>query len=340
MLKGTVVGFGRMGITHYSILNRHPQVNFVAVCDSSSFVRNNVAKYLGVETFNDYHKMFREIKPDFAIAAVPTAMHMDVVKAAVLNDAHVFVEKPFTLNPKQGQELLNLLDGKELIHQVGYVARFSDVFRKVKALMDQKVLGELCTFKMEMNGPTVLHGVKNSWRSNKNEGGGCLYDFASHSIDLINYFIGPPDNIVGTAFKRIFSNDVEDAVSSTFIYKEGLRGNLIVNWSDSSYRKPTYNFEVLGREGKIIANLRTLKVFFNKAPDIKEYTKGWNIQYYPSLAEPVRYFVRGFEFTRQSDYFIDCILKDRPCEVCSFDDGLKTDTIIEQIRADGARGYD
>ena len=34
MLRGTVVGFGRMGITHYSILNRHPQVKFVAVLET------------------------------------------------------------------------------------------------------------------------------------------------------------------------------------------------------------------------------------------------------------------------------------------------------------------
>jgi predicted dehydrogenase len=337
MLKGTVVGFGRMGITHYSILNRHPHVNFVAVCDSSGFVRNNVAKYLDVETYDDYHEMFREVKPDFTIAAVPTAMHMDVVKAAILNDAHVFVEKPFTLNPGQGHELLNLLKGKNLVHQVGYVVRFSDVFMKVKELMDQKALGELCTFKTEMYGPTVLHGAKKSWRSKKSEGGGCLYDFASHGIDLISYLVGPPDNIVGTVLQSIFSNDVEDAISSTFIYKEGFRGNLMVNWSDSSYRKPDYYFEVLGTKGKIIADLRSLKIFFSQTPDIEEYTKGWNIQYFPSLAQPVRFFVRGFEFTRQLDYFVDCILKDRPCEVCSFDEGLKTDTIIEQIRTDGTR---
>jgi hypothetical protein len=95
----------------------------------------------------------------------------------------------------------------------------------------------------------------------------------------------------------------------------------------------------LGRKGKIIADLRTLKVFFKETPENGEFTQGWNIKYYPSLAEPVRFFVRGFEFTRQLDYFVDCILRNRPSEICSFDDGLRTDTVIEQIRADGAKGY-
>lgn len=42
MLRGGVIGFGRMGLTHFSILNNHPQVEFVAVADSSSFMLKNI----------------------------------------------------------------------------------------------------------------------------------------------------------------------------------------------------------------------------------------------------------------------------------------------------------
>jgi predicted dehydrogenase len=47
---------------------------------------------------------------------------------------------------------------------------------EVKRLLDMRVLGDLVMFKMEMNGPTVLHDTKASWRSSKSTGGGCLYD--------------------------------------------------------------------------------------------------------------------------------------------------------------------
>ncbi len=335
MLRGAVIGFGRMGLTHFSILNNHPEVQFVAVCDSSSLTLKNIGKYAGVETFKDYRKMIDRSDLDFVIVATPTGMHAEIVKYAIQSNLHTFVEKPFALNVRQGEELVEMLKGKKLVNQTGYVIRFNDVFIQVKKLLDAGVLGDLITFKMEMYGPTLLKNTKSSWRSKKQEGGGCLYDFASHSIDLINYLIGVPDKVTGSVLQSIHSVNVEDSVSSTFLYKNGGRGNLLVNWSEPSYRKPAYRFEALGRSGKIIADLHAYKVFFRAKPELDGFTQGWNQRYVTDFFEPVRFYVRGFEFTRQLDYFIDCILENRPSEICSFEHGLETDTVIERIRKNG-----
>ncbi len=335
MLRGGVVGFGRMGITHFSILNTHPSVELVAVCDSSGFVLKNAIQHLGVKAFRSFDKMLGTMGLDFVIVATPTAMHADVTECAISHNAHVFVEKPMTLNPEQGERLLELLKGKNLVHQVGYAIRFHDVFLKVKSLLDSGAIGELLTFTVEMNGPVVLHDARGSWRFKKTEGGGCLYDFASHGVDLVSYLVGPPDDVVGTVFNRIHSASVEDAISSTFLYRNGARGNLLANWSDPSYRKPSCRFEALGRKGKIIADFYTYKVLFHEAPEVAGYSEGWNEGYLADIAEPVRFYVRGFQFTRQLDYFIDCILEQKACETCSFEAGLCTDMIIRRIRTDG-----
>ena len=150
MLRGAVVGFGRMGLTHYSILNRHPQVEFVAVCDSSAFILKNVVRHLGVPGYQDSDRMFRETKPDFVIVATPTALHAQVVESAIAHDAHVFVEKPFALTPEQGAGLLRRLQGKTLVHQVGYAMRFQDIFTRVKRLLDLGALGEVVTFRVDL----------------------------------------------------------------------------------------------------------------------------------------------------------------------------------------------
>ncbi|MBN1805942.1 MAG: Gfo/Idh/MocA family oxidoreductase [Sedimentisphaerales bacterium] len=332
MLKGAVIGFGRMGLTHFSILNNHPEVEFVAVCDSSSFILQNVAKYMGLATFTDHRKMFDSTNLDFAIIATPTVLHADAVDNAIEKGLHVFVEKPFGLNPEQGQKLIDKVKGKKIVTQVGYVIRFNDVMMEVKKLLNSNVIGDLLVFKMEMNGPTVLHDVKSGWRSKKTEGGGCLYDFASHSIDLINYLIGPPDKIVGSVLQSIHSAGIEDAVTSTFVYNNGLRGNLLVNWSDPSYRKPAYRFEIQGKKGKIVADLHAYKIFFRDPPSTNGFKQGWNQRYVTSFVEPVRFYVRGFEFTRQLDYFIECITQGKPNQMCTFEDGLAADKVISQIR--------
>ncbi len=335
MLRGGVIGFGRMGMTHFSILNAHPNVDLVAVCDSSDFVLKNAARHMGVEAFKRFDKMIETMDLDFAIVATPTAMHAEAAACAIAHDAHVFVEKPLTLDPEQSEHLLTLARAKGVVHQVGYAMRFHDIFMNVKSLLASGLLGDLVTFSVEMNGPVVLHDARKSWRSRTTEGGGCLYDFASHSVDLVNYLVGPPDDVVGTVFSHIHSDGVEDALSSTFLYETGLRGTLSANWSDPSYRKPSCRFEALTQQGKIIADFYTCKIFFRQDPQVSGYTQGWNERYLADLAEPVRFYVRGFQFTRQLDYFIDCIQEQKPGETSSFAGGLCTDRIMQRIRTDG-----
>jgi predicted dehydrogenase len=335
--RGAVVGFGRMGLTHFSILNAHPRVNLVAVCDSSRFVLQNVARYLGVQTYEDVDRMLATTDLDFLIVATPTCDHTPVLQRAIARGLHVFVEKPFTLSAQQGQEILGLLRGKSLANQVGYVLRFSDVFRQVREFLRCGRIGDLLHFKMEMHGPTVLHGARHSWRARKSAGGGCLYDFASHAVDLVNYLAGVPDEIAGTVLQSIYSRGVEDAVGSTFLYQSGVRGTLLVNWSDASCRKPTYNFEAFGTRGKIRANLHEYQLFLSPRASGNGFVAGWNHRYLTDFFQPVNFYLRGYEFTRQLDHFIDCMAQGRASDVCSFAQAQQTDVVIERLRRDAQR---
>jgi predicted dehydrogenase len=334
MLRGGVIGFGRMGITHFSILNSHPEVRIAAIADTHALVRRSAQKYLGVEAYEDHGKMLDEMDLQFVVVATPTASHKDTVQAALARKLHVFVEKPFTLDLDEGRALVSLAEESKLVNQVGYVIRFSDVFMQVKRLLDMHALGDLLSFKMEMNGPTVLHDAKASWRSKKNAGGGCLYDFASHAVDLVSYLLGQPDQVVGSILQNVYSASVEDAVSTTFVYGNGMRGHILANWSDPSYRKPAYRFEVLGREGKIVADLHAYKAFFRAHPKINGFSQGWNEKYITDFVQPCRFYLRGFEFTRQLDHFIDCIAGRQRCGIASFAEGLRTDSLIARIRKD------
>ena len=132
MLKAGFIGFGRMGITHFSILNSHPSVDIVAVCDASKTMLNILKKYVDVTVFTNYEKMLDEKDLDFLVISTPADSHADIVKAGIIRGLHIFVEKPFTLVPAQGNEILELIKASKLVNQVGYVGRFHDVFLEVK----------------------------------------------------------------------------------------------------------------------------------------------------------------------------------------------------------------
>lgn len=336
MLRAGYIGLGRMGITHFSLLNGHPQVTNAAVCDQSQTMLKILNKYTGMEVFTDHHEMISNANLDFVVISTPSASHASIITDALNNDLHVFSEKPLAMNPEEGRNVLELATGKKLACQVGYVNRFNEVFMEVKSLLDAGVLGEVKHFSSEMYGATLVKDAKSNWRGTRKMGGGCMYEFASHCIDIALYLFGQPDRIKGSELLSIYSKNVEDLVASTFVYDRGCVGSITVNWSDESYRKPKNIVKIFGKEGRIVADKHAYKIFLKKEDKGRGFHKGWNTRYITDFAEPVRFYVRGNEFTRQLDYFIDTILKERGENISGFKEAYTTDLVMDQITRDAA----
>ena len=337
MLRAGFIGFGRMGITHFSILNSHPLVEIAAVCDRSSTMLNTLKKYTGIRIYSDYPEMINNEALDFVVISTPSDSHTEIIQSAVDNNLHTFVEKPFALTAAEGRETLKHLDNKPLVNQVGYVNRFNEVFMEIKKLLDNGMIGEVKSFSSEMYGATVLKDSKASWRGKRKTGGGCMYEFASHCIDLVLYLLGQPNKVTGSIMQSIYSSDVEDLVSSTFIYENGCAGTIMVNWSDETFRKPTNIVTIFGTRGKIIADKHAYKIYLKEADQANKFHDGWNTRYITDFAKSVRFYVRGNEFSRQLDYFVDCIEQKRTNNVASFAEALKTDVVMEEITKDAAQ---
>ena len=73
---------GRMGITHYSIINANQDVEIVAVADSSALILTMLTKYLPVRTYKNYDIMFSESKPDAILVCTPPTLHYSIAKKA------------------------------------------------------------------------------------------------------------------------------------------------------------------------------------------------------------------------------------------------------------------
>jgi predicted dehydrogenase len=331
-LNVAIVGVGRMGITHYSIINSHPDVNIVAVADPSSTIISIMNKYLHVKTFRDYNKLFEKIKLDAILVCTPPNLHFPIIQIAAEKGIHVFSEKPFTTKLKEASQLASIYSQNGLVNQVGYVNRFNDIFDKVKELLNNGIIGNVIRFKSEMFSSTISQSNGSSgWRAMHESGGGAVFEMASHAIDLVNFLIGKPDKIIGSSLNHIYSKCVEDVVSSTFLYKNGISGTLYVNWSDTSYRKPSNKLEILGDNGKILADQYSLKIFLNKSNEEHQLRQGWNTLQITDVFKTVPFYVRGNEYTRQLWHFIDCIQEKKKINTCTFADGVNTLEIIECI---------
>jgi predicted dehydrogenase len=334
MIKGAIIGLGKMGLSHAAIIGAHPYVEMNAVCDTSSLVLDAFKKFSTVKTYSDYKEMINKESLDFVLIATPTRFHYPMVKYALEKGLHVFCEKPFSLNTQEGEELVSLANSQGLVNQVGYHNHFIGTFREMKRLLQTGILGNLIHFTGEAYGPVVTKEKGGTWRSKSEEGGGCLYDYASHVINLIQEIISRPVKASGFQLKSIYSKDVEDAVYGTLMLENGLSGLLSVNWSDETYRKMSTSLTVEGINGKIICDATELKIYLKEASKKEGLDKGWTIRYITDFAIPVNFYLRGEEYSAQIDHFIDCIKSKKQTSYNSFEHGLYTDKVIEIIIAD------
>ena len=334
MIKAGIIGLGKMGLSHAAIVNPHPSVELVAVCDTSSIVLDAFKKFSKIKVYDDYIKMIDSENLDFVVVSTPTKLHYKMVKYALGKGIHTFCEKPFSLTALEGEELIALAEKNNLINQVGYHNHFIGTFRELKRLLSTGVLGDLVHYTGEAYGPVVTKEKVGTWRSDPVEGGGCLFDYASHVINLIQEIIGQPVKANGSKLKRIYSKEVEDAVYSVLTLESGLSGILSVNWSDETYRKMSTSLTILGKKGKIICDATEIKIYLKEPDSNENLGKGWTIKYITDFEIPVNFYLRGEEYSAQIDNFVDCIMRNKQTEINSFKQALITDKVIELIIAD------
>jgi len=332
MIKVGLIGLGKMGISHLAIIGAHPQVKVVGVCDTSKMVIDALEKYSSFPCFSDYKKMLDQTRPDAVIVAVPTKFHSEMVNELLVRNIHVFSEKPFCLVPEQGPSLIEMAKSKKLANQVGYHNKFIGTFREVKRIVDGGWLGEIYHFVGESYGPVVTKPKQDTWRSKPEEGGGCLMDYASHVIDLINYILAPVKSVKASMLKSVFSHGVEDAVFALLETSSNVSGVLSVNWSDDTYRKMSTSITLVGDKGKIISDANELKVYFREKECPPEYTRGWNVKNITDFTPPVNFYLRGEEYSAQLDYFVEVVQGKSPNNINNFESAWHTDKAISLIK--------
>jgi predicted dehydrogenase len=339
MIRVAVVGLGKMGLSHLSMIRAHPQVSVEAIVDATGYILDVLGKYTGMRTFPDLDAALDAVEVDAVIIATPTRFHAPLVRSCLARGVSVFCEKPLTLSAAESAELAALADAAGVVTQVGYHNRFVAAFREVKRLLDRGAIGRVTHMQAEAYGPVVLRAKGSTWRSRRTEGGGCLYDYAAHPLDLLSWYAGAPSAVGGTILGSVFSEDTEDEVFATLYYPSGMHAQLSVNWSDESFRKMTTRITATGTAGRIEADRQEIRVYLrDTAPATEGYQAGWNVKYTTELTDPVWFYLRGEEYSAQLDHFVRRVEGHDLEGLNSFASAAVTDRALELLTIDAARG--
>jgi len=333
-IKVAMVGLGKMGVSHFAIANATKGLKVVAVCDSFALLGQMVEKHCNIPYVGDYAQLIATPGLQAVVIATPTRFHDSMIRDALAKGLHVFCEKPLTLSAAVSSELAAEAVQRGLVCQTGYHNRFVGTFAEARRLLSLGAIGKIRHVHAESYGPVVLKPVGKTWRSQSSEGGGCLYDYAAHPINLMNWYVGRPVECAGADLTKQYSADVEDAVYANLRFADGVTGQVSVNWSDETMRKMTTRITVWGDGGKIVADRQELQVYIGatgKAPE--GYNEGWTVRYITDLTPPVDYYLRGEEYSAQMEGFAAAVAAGRVDCVNDFQSSADTDFTLELIRA-------
>ncbi len=149
----------------------------MSVCDQSPTSLSRAKRsYPQITTTSDCSEILTSPDIDAVAVITPVSTHFDLAKKALDNGKHVFVEKPFTATVAQAEELIELAEKKNLMIMVDHTFIFTGAVRKIKQLVDEKVLGDLYYYdSIRVNLGLFQRDVNVIW------------DLAPHDFSVMDY---------------------------------------------------------------------------------------------------------------------------------------------------------
>jgi predicted dehydrogenase len=219
MIKIGVIGYGYWGPNIVRNLHGLDSTHVEMVCDKSPAALARARKtYPGISTTTDANEILRSPQIDAVAVITPVWTHYELTKTALENGKHVFVEKPFTSNAAQAEELIELAARKNLIIMVDHTFLFTGAVRKISELIENKELGDLYYYdSLRVNLGLFQHDVSVIW------------DLAPHDLSIMDHLIKKePEAIVATGEKHL--NGVEDVAFMTIYFPQNVIAHVNVNW--------------------------------------------------------------------------------------------------------------
>ena len=315
-----VIGYGYWGPN--IVRNFHSQENceVTLVADRDATCEARLKKmYPSIAFTIDESEVVRSPEIDVVAVVTPVWTHYELTKQALLNGKHVFVEKPFTCNVAQAEELIELADKRSLKIMVDHTFLFTGAVKKIRELVDEKELGNLYYYdSLRVNLGLFQHDVNVIW------------DLAPHDLSIMDYIIGEkPEAVVATGESHL--NGVEDVAFITVYFPNKIIAHINVNWLSPVKVRTT----LIGGEKKML-------VWNDLEADekIKIYDKGVSMAAHPSNLHQLLVSYRSGDMhapqveqvealRAETTYFLQCIRENKT----PFNDGVAGLRVVRILQA-------
>lgn len=235
-IKTGIVGLGKVAHMHAKALAKIPESSLTAVCSRDRDKAADFAELYGVRPFTDVEDMIISGGVETVVICTPHPFHLEPALRAMNTGAHVLIEKPLASSLADCDKMLACAVQNKV--KLGMVSqrRFYPSVMRIRQAIDSGKIGRPVLGTVNMLGwRDKAYYDSDAWRGTwAGEGGGVLVNQAPHQIDLLQWFMGPVDELYG-----IWSNlnhpylQVDDTALAVIRFKNGGVGNIIVSNSQN-----------------------------------------------------------------------------------------------------------
>lgn len=208
--------------------------------------RHNVPKW-----YSDAEQLIADPDVNAIYIATPPAFHKEYTLLAAKYKKPVYVEKPMATNYGECLEMIEACKQTGSPLFVAYYRRSLPKFLQVKKLLEQGAIGKprfVTTTQFQRS--LEIKEKEAPWRVIPSiAGGGLFFDLASHTLDILDFLLGPITEVKGIASNQNNAYEAEDIVSGTYLFESGVHG--MGMWCFSSYENEDVN-EIIGTNGKLV----------------------------------------------------------------------------------------
>lgn len=279
-----VIGVGHLGQHHARVYTEILGANLAGVVDQNESRACTIGDNLGVPYYTDFDEFIRKERPDAVSVVVPTSMHYDIAKKALLNGIHVLIEKPVTTTVKEAEDLLKIAAESDLVLQVGHIERFNSAIQYISKIVRD---------------PLFLQSRRLGPFSQRISDVGVVLDLMIHDIDIILSLVKSDIREI-SAVGRCLRSDHEDIASAQISFENGCIAH--INVSRVSERRMR-QLEISEAKRYLTVNYETQDVSIHRC--VKE-----NNSLIEVIEHPV--FPKSEPLKLELQHFVSCVREGKP----------------------------
>ncbi len=196
-IKVALVGCGRIANNHFAAIQTHASdLDLVAICDTDPSALAAAHKTTGAQAFASLNTMLAQTDADLVILTTPSGQHPDQAIACFEAGFHVLTEKPMATRYADGVAMVKAADkaGKRLF--VVKQNRLNATLQLLKRAVSEKRFGNINMVHLNVfwTRPQDYYD-QGDWRGTWEFDGGAFMNQASHYVDLMEWLIGPVQDV-------------------------------------------------------------------------------------------------------------------------------------------------